>query len=61
MIFILTLPMMAYLLMLLTVGFLVSMGVDKNSLDALEIWVIEIQLLLGIWLFRKVKGWIDNL
>lgn len=52
---------MAYLLMLLTVGFLVSMGVDKNSLDALEIWVIEIQLLLGIWLFRKVKGWIDNL
>jgi hypothetical protein len=61
MIFILTLPMTAYILMLLTVGFLVSMGVDKNSLDALEIWVIEIQLLLGIWLFRKVKGWIDNL
>jgi len=56
--YILTIPMVSYILMLLTTGLLVTLGVDKNSLDTVGIFMLYVQgttiLMTLRWLKRKV-------
>ena len=56
--YILTIPAASYLLMLTTAGLLVTLGVDKNSLDTVGIFMLYIQgtiiLMTLRWLKRKV-------
>jgi len=56
--YILTIPAASYLLMLITAGLLVTLGVDKNSLDTVGIFMLYVQgttiLMTLRWLKRKV-------
>jgi hypothetical protein len=56
--YILTIPAASYLLMLTTAGLLVTLGVDKNSLDTVGIFMLYVQgttiLMTLRWLKRKV-------
>jgi hypothetical protein len=56
--YILSIPAASYLLMLITAGLLVTLGVDKNSLDTVGIFMLYIQgtiiLMTLRWLKRKV-------
>ena len=56
--YILTIPAASYLLMLITAGVLVTLGVDKNSLDTVGIFMLYVQgttiLMTLRWLKRKV-------
>ena len=56
--YILTIPAASYLLMLITAGLLVTLGVDKNSLDTVGIFMLYVQgttILMALrWLKRKV-------
>ena len=56
--YILTIPAASYLLMLITAGLLVTLGVDKNILDTVGIFMLYVQgttiLMTLRWLKRKV-------
>jgi len=56
--YILSIPAASYLLMLTTAGLLVTLGVDKNSLDTVGIFMLYVQgttiLMTLRWLKRKV-------
>jgi len=56
--YILTIPAASYFLMLITAGLLVTLGVDKNSLDTVGIFMLYVQgttiLMTLRWLKRKV-------
>jgi len=56
--YILSIPAASYLLMLITAGVLVTLGVDKNSLDTVGIFMLYVQgttiLMTLRWLKRKV-------
>ena len=56
--YILTIPAASYLLMLITAGLLVTLGVDKKSLDTVVIFMLYVQgttiLMTLRWLKRKV-------
>jgi hypothetical protein len=56
--YILSIPAASYLLMLITAGLLVTLGVDKNSLDTVGIFMLYVQgttiLMTLRWLKRKV-------
>ena len=56
--YILTIPAASYLLMLITAGLLVTLGVDKKSLDTVDIFMLYVQgttiLMTLRWLKRKV-------
>ena len=56
--YILSIPAVSYLLMLITAGLLVTLGVDKNSLDTVGIFMLYVQgttiLMTLRWLKRKV-------
>ena len=56
--YILSIPAASYLLMLITAGLLVTLGVDKKSLDTVVIFMLYVQgttiLMILRWLKRKV-------
>jgi len=56
--YILSIPAASYLIMLITAGLLVTLGVDKNSLDTVGIFMLYVQgttiLMTLRWLKRKV-------
>jgi len=56
--YILTIPAASYLLMLITSGLLVTLGVDKKNLDTVGIFMLYVQgttiLMTLRWLKRKV-------
>ena len=56
--YIMTVPMVSYILMLITAGLLVTLGVDKKSLDTVVIFMLYVQgttiLMILRWLKRKV-------
>jgi len=56
--YILSIPAASYFLMLITAGLLVTLGVDKNSLDTVGIFMLYVQgttiLMTLRWLKRKV-------
>jgi hypothetical protein len=56
--YILTIPMVSYILMLLTTGLLVTLGVDIKSIDTVGIFMLYIQgtimIIILRWLKRKV-------
>ena len=56
--YILSIPAASYLLMLITAGLIVTLGVDKNSLDTVGIFMLYVQgttiLMTLRWLKRKV-------
>jgi hypothetical protein len=56
--YILTIPAASYLLMLITAGLLVTLGVDKKNLDTVGIFMLYVQgttiLMTLRWLKRKV-------
>ena len=56
--YILTIPMGTYILMIVTAGLLVTLGVDKKSLDTVSIFMLYVQgttiLMTLRWLKRKV-------
>ena len=56
--YILIIPMVCYILMLLTTGLLVTLGVDIKSIDTVGIFMLYIQgtimIIILRWLKRKV-------
>jgi len=56
--YILSIPAASYLLMLITSGLLVTLGVDKKNLDTVGIFMLYVQgttiLMILRWLKRKV-------
>ena len=56
--YILSIPAASYLLMLITSGLLVTLGVDKKNLDTVGIFMLYVQgttiLMTLRWLKRKV-------
>ena len=56
--YILTIPMATYILMIVTAGLLVTLGVDKKNIDTIGMFMIYLQcavLLVALrWLKRKV-------
>ena len=56
--YILSIPAASYLLMLITSGLLVTLGVDKKNLDTVGILMLYVQgttiLMILRWLKRKV-------
>ena len=54
--YILTIPAASYLLMLITAGLLVTLGVDKNSLDTVGIFMLYLQGTLIIATLRWIKN-----
>ena len=56
--YILSIPAASYLLMLITAGLLVTLGVDKKNLDTVGIFMLYVQgttiLMTLRWLKRKV-------
>ena len=56
--YILSIPAASYLLMLITSGLLVTLGVDKKNLDTVGIFMLYVQgttiLMILRWLNRKV-------
>ena len=56
--YILIIPMVCYILMLLTTGLLVTLGVDIKSIDTIGIFMLYIQgtimIIILRWLKRKV-------
>ena len=56
--YILSIPTASYLLMLITAGLLVTLGVDKKNLDTVGIFMLYVQgttiLMTLRWLKRKV-------
>ncbi len=56
--YILSIPAASYLLMLITAGLLVTLGVDKKNIDTIGMFMIYLQcavLLVALrWLKRKV-------
>jgi len=56
--YILSIPAASYLLMLITAGLLVTLGVDKKNLDTVGIFMLYVQgttiLMILRWLKRKV-------
>ena len=56
--YILTIPAASYLLMLITAGLLVTLGVDKKNIDTIGMFMIYLQCAVTLvalrWLKRKV-------
>ena len=56
--YILSIPAASYLLMLITAGLLVTLGVDKKNIDTIGMFMIYLQCAVTLvalrWLKRKV-------
>ncbi len=52
-------PMLAYFMLLLTVGILASIGVDVRDIDTVSMFVIYVEIIVMLtvlrWLKRKVN------
>jgi len=56
--YILTIPMGTYILMIVTAGLLVTLGVDKKNIDTIGMFMVYLQCAVTLvalrWLKRKV-------
>jgi len=55
--FILTIPMAAWIAMIITSTLLVQLGVDKKAIDTIDIFVIYVQIFLITYTLRRLKQW----
>jgi hypothetical protein len=53
--YILTIPMATYILMIITAGLLVTLGVDKKNIDTIGMFMIYLQCAVLLVVLRLIK------
>tara|TARA_E500000305_G_scaffold38028_1_gene29198 strand:+ start:374 stop:544 length:171 start_codon:yes stop_codon:yes gene_type:complete len=53
--FLMLIPAIAYLLLLFSVAFMATIGIDIREIDTIGIWIIWIQIILFIYVMRRLK------
>ena len=52
-----SIPLLAYLLLILSIAVVVSVGIDIREVNTIATWVVWMQVLLFGYLIRKVRLW----
>ena len=55
--FIMSIPLLAYLLLILSIAVVVSVGIDIREVNTIATWAVWMQVLLFGYLIRKVRLW----
>ena len=54
--FLMLIPTIAYLLLIFSVVFMATIGIDIREIDTIGIWIIWIQIILFIYVMRRLKN-----
>ena len=52
-----SIPLLAYLLLILSIAVVVSVGIDIREVNTIATWAVWMQVLLFGYLIRKVRLW----
>ena len=53
--FLVSIPMIAYFLMLLNVAVMVTVGINVEDIDTISIWIVWMQVILFGYILRRIK------
>jgi len=53
--FLVSIPMIAYFLMLLNVAVMVTVGINVEDIDTIVIWIVWMQVVLFGYIIRRIK------